>query len=71
MKQYIAVIGIYNEITTEQISLKEISVQAANMYDAHKQALFKCNSSEEQTVLRLLEATTKCVKFDLLKGFVG
>jgi hypothetical protein len=69
MKQYTAVIGIYNENTTEKIVLKEISVQAKDAYEAHKLALFKCVVAEEQTVLRIIDPTSKEIKFDLLKGF--
>lgn len=68
-KLYIAVIGIYNEITTEQIALKETGVQAKNQYEAHKIALHKCSVADRQTVLRIFEASTKILKYDHLKGF--
>jgi hypothetical protein len=68
MKQYIAVIGLYNETTTEQISLKEIVVSAANGYQAHKEALFKCNVQEEHQVLRIFDANKNLV-FDFKTGF--
>jgi hypothetical protein len=71
MKQYTVVIGIYNENTTEQISLKEIGIQAKDVYEAHKQALLKCVLIENQTVLRVIDPVNNVIKFDLLKGFIS
>jgi|APCry1669189440_1035222.scaffolds.fasta_scaffold01369_7 hypothetical protein len=68
-KLYIAIIGIYDENTTEQIVLKETGVNAINVYEAHKQAFWKCNVKENQTVLRILEADTRKLQFDFQKGF--
>ena len=71
MKPYIAIIGIYDENTTEQIVLKETMVQARDEKEAHKFAFLKCNLKENQTVLKVLEYNTKKVLFDHLKGFIG
>jgi len=68
-KQYVAVIGLYDENTTEQVVLKETSVNGKDVYEAHKTALFKCNLAENQMVLRVLDYNTKAVLFDFLKGF--
>jgi hypothetical protein len=35
---FIAVIGIYDEFTTEQITIKETRVDAKDVYEAHKLA---------------------------------
>jgi len=70
MKQYIAVIGIYNENTTEQITLKEINVTANDVYQAHKDTLYKCNWQENQIVLRLFSAADRTLMFDFQKGFI-
>ena len=70
-KLYIAVIGVYDEFTTEQIALKETGVQAKDQYEAHKLALFnKCNSAENQIVLRIMDASTNTLKYDFQKGFL-
>ena len=71
MKQYIAVIGLYNETTTEQISLKEIVVNATDVYQAHKEALLKCNVQEEHQVLRLFNANNRNLVFDFKTGFIA
>jgi len=68
---FIAVIGIYDEFTTEQITIKETRVDAKDVYEAHKLALFKCNIKENQTVLKLFEYDTRKVLFDHLKGFTS
>ena len=70
MKQYIVVIGTYDENTTEQIVLKEINVVADNMYQAHKDALYKCNWQEKQKVLRIFNAKNRALVFDFQKGFL-
>lgn len=70
-KPYIAIIGIYNENTTEQITLKETLVQAKDEKEAHKVAFYKCNVRENQTVLKVLEYNTRKVLFDHLKGFMA
>lgn len=69
-KAFIAVIGIYDAITTETTILKETAVQAKNHYEAHKLALLKCNLQENQDVLRIIDATTRITKFDFQKGFI-
>jgi|APCry1669189534_1035231.scaffolds.fasta_scaffold73324_2 hypothetical protein len=68
-KLYIAIIGIYDENTTEQIVLKETGVNAKDEYEAHKLAFLKCNLKENQIVLNILESTGRKVKFDFKKGF--
>lgn len=68
---YIAVIGIYDSNTTETIVLKETGINAKDQYEAHKLALFKCNLSEKQDVLKIIESTTKQIKFDFQKGFIN
>jgi hypothetical protein len=70
-KSYIAVIGIYDANTTEIIVLKETGVQAKDQYEAHKLALFKCNLQEKQDVLRIIELTSRNIRFDFQKGFTG
>jgi len=70
-KSYIVVIGVYDPYTTEQIVLKETKVDARDQYAAHKISLFKCNTLNHQTVLRVLDYNTKRVLFDHLKGFNG
>ena len=69
MNNFIAVIGLYDENTTEQIALKEISIQARDEYEAHKKAIFRCNLRENQIVLKLFEADGRKLKFDFQKGF--
>jgi len=70
-RSFIAVIGIVNEVTTEEIALKEIAVSAKDKYEAHKIALFKCNLSENETVFKLTEANTRAVVFNHKTGFAG
>ncbi len=70
-RSFIAVIGIVNEVTTEEIALKEIAVSAKDKYEAHKIALFKCNLSENETVFKLIEANTRAVVFEHKKGFTN
>ena len=67
---FIAVIGIVNEITTEEIALKEIAIFAKDRYEAHKLAFYKCNLTENETVFKITEATTRLVRFDHKKGFI-
>ena len=69
MNNFIAVIGLYDENTTEQIALKEIGIQARDEYEAHKKAIFRCNLRENQIVLKLFEANGRKLKFDFQKGF--
>jgi hypothetical protein len=69
MNKYIAVLGLVDEITTEEITLKEISVTAKDHYEAHKVALFKCNLGNKETVFKIKEASTSLVKFDHKTGF--
>ena len=69
-KSFIAVIGIVNEITTEEIALKEIAMSAKDRYEAHKLAFYKCNLKENETVFKITEATTRVVQFDHKKGFI-
>ena len=69
MNNFIAVIGLYDENTTEQIALKEIGIQARDEYEAHKKAIFRCNLRENQIVLKLFEADGRKLKFDFQKGF--
>jgi len=71
MNKYIAVLGLVDEITTEEIPLKEISVTAKDHYEAHKTALFKCNLGNKETVFKIKEATTSLVKFDHKTGFTS
>jgi len=71
MNKYIAVLGLVDEITTEEIPLKEISVTAKDHYEAHKTALFKCNLGNKETVFKIKEATTSLVKFDHKTGFIS
>ena len=70
-RSFIAVIGIVNEVTTEEIALKEIAVSAKDKYEAHKIALFKCNLSENETVFKLIEANTRAVVFEHKKGLTN
>lgn len=69
-KTYIATIGIIDEITTEEIPLKEIAVTAKDKYEAHKQALLKCNYKDKETVFKLKESTTNLIVFQHKTGFV-
>ena len=69
MNNFIAIIGLYDENTTEQIALKEISIQARDEYEAHKKAFYKCDLRGNQIVLRLFEAKDRKLKFDFQKGF--
>ena len=69
-KLYIAVIGMYNEFTTEQIALKETGIQAKDQYEAHKIAFFKCSHIDDQIVLRIFKADTRELKYDFQKGFL-
>jgi len=71
MNKYIAVLGLVDEITTEEILLKEISVIAKDHYEAHKTALFKCNLGNKETVFKIKEVTTSLVKFDHKTGFTS
>jgi len=71
MNKYIAVLGLVDEITTEEIPLKEISVTAKDHYEAHKTALFKCNLGNKETVFKIKEVTTSLVKFDHKTGFTS
>lgn len=66
-KRYIVEIGTYDDFTTEKVRLKEISIESANEFEAHKQAFYKC--IEDQTVLKIIEATSRIIKFDFQKGF--
>lgn len=66
---FIAVIGIYDENTTEQVTVKELRVDAKDIYEAHKLALYKCDFKENHTVLKLFEYNTRKILFDHLKGF--
>lgn len=70
-KPFIAAIGTYDENTTEQITMKELRVEATNVYEAHKTALFKCDARENQIVLRLIEYGTQRILFDHLAGFIA
>lgn len=69
-KTYIATIGTIDEITTEEIPLREIAVNAKDVYEAHKVALFKCNLKEKETVFNIKESTVKTVVFNHKTGFV-
>jgi hypothetical protein len=69
-KTYIATIGTIDEITTEEIPLREIAVNAKDVYEAHKVALFKCNLIEKETVFNIKESTVKTVVFNHKTGFV-
>jgi len=71
MNKYIAVLGMVDEVTTEEITLKEIGVTAKDHYEAHKSALFKCNLDEKETVFKIKEASTNLVKFDHKTGFIS
>jgi len=71
MNKYIAVLGMVDEVTTEEITLKEIGVTAKDHYEAHKSALFKCNLGEKETVFKIKEASTNLVKFDHKTGFIS
>jgi len=71
MNKYIAVLGMVDEVTTEEITLKEIGVTAKDHYEAHKSALFKCNLGEKETVFKIKEASTNLVKFDHKTGFTS
>jgi hypothetical protein len=66
---FIALLGSYDEITTERIVLKEIKVEARDRYEAHKLALFKCNLKEGQIVLQIHDYTSRRVLFDFVNGF--
>jgi len=68
-RSFIAVIGTIDEDTTEEIALREIAVSAKDKYEAHKVALYKCNLSENESVFKLTEATTRIIVFDHKKGF--
>ena len=70
-KQFIAVLGKVDENTTEEITLKEIAVNARDHLEAHKVALFKCNLAEGETVFQIKEAGTRIVRFDHKKGFIA
>ncbi len=69
-KPYIAIIGTYDEYTTEQVVLKETMVQAKNELEAHKIAFYKCNIRENHIVLKILDYNNKRVLFDHFKGFM-
>lgn len=69
LKTYTVVLGIYDEITTEVVVLREIGIKGTTVYEAHKLALLKCNLRENQTVLRIFEATSRLQQFDFQKGF--
>jgi hypothetical protein len=68
-RSFIAVIGTIDEDTTEEIALREIAVSAKDKYEAHKVALYKCNLSENESVFKLTEATTRIIVFEHKKGF--
>jgi hypothetical protein len=68
-RSFIAVIGTIDRDTTEEIALKEIAISAKDKYEAHKVALYKCNFSENESVFKLTEATTRIVVFDHKIGF--
>lgn len=70
-QSYIAIIGVYDENTTEIVVHKETGVTAKDVYEAHKLALFKCNLKEKQDVLRIADANTKRILFDFQKGFLS
>lgn len=70
-KTYIAIIGIIDEVTTEEIPLREIAISAKDCYEAHKQALFKCNILNKETIFKLKESNTKAFVFDYKTGFTG
>jgi hypothetical protein len=69
MNNFIAIIGLYDENTTEQIALKEIGIQAKDEYEAHKKAIYKCDLRDHQIVLKIFEANGRQLKFDFQKGF--
>lgn len=71
MNKYIAVLGMINEVTTEEVVIKEIAVTAKNFYEAHKIALFKCNLANNETVFKIKDVTDNSIKFDHKKGFVN
>lgn len=68
LKSYIVVLGIYDENTTEQTILTEIEIKAPSVYEAHKNALLKCNLRENHTVLRITQSRN--LIFDFQKGFI-
>jgi len=70
-KQFIAVLGKIDENTTEEITVKEIAVNAKDYLEAHKLALFKCNLAEGEIVFQLREAVSRIVRFDHKKGFIS
>ena len=70
MNSYIAVLGKIDENTTEEIVLKEIAVTAADHFQAHKAALFKCNLLQGESVFLIKEAGTRSIRFDHKKGFL-
>jgi hypothetical protein len=69
-KTYIATIGTVDEVTTEEIPLKEIAVSAKDIYEAHKTALFKCNLSNKETVFKIKDGMSKIILFEHKTGFV-
>ena len=71
MNKFIAVLVIVDEVTTEEITLKEIGVTAKDQYEAHKTALYKCNLGNKETVFKIKEASTNIVKFDYKTGFTS
>jgi hypothetical protein len=70
MKSYIAVLGRIDENTTEEVVLKEIAITAADHFQAHKAAFYKCIVSNGETVFFVREADTRKVKYDYKKGFL-
>ena len=69
-KSFIAVIGMINEATTEELPLRDIAVTGKDQYEAHKAALLKCNLRAHETVFKITEAESKIVLFDYKTGFV-
>ena len=70
-KSFIAVLGKVDENTTEEITLKEIAVNAKDYLEAHKLAFYKCNIAEGEIVFQIREADTRIVKFDFKRGFIS
>ena len=69
-KSFVAVLGMIDKDTTEEVVLKEIGVTAKDCYEAHKAALYKCNLANNETVFKITEASTRLIKFDHKKGFI-
>ena len=69
--KYSVNIGMHDPVTNERALIRDIQVEATDEYEAHKKALFKCDSKENEVVARVSfwDGVSKHIVYDYDKGF--